>query len=126
MLAAVCVGTNDLTSAGTFYDKVLATLDMFRTMENSHEIGFGKNAEETVFYVLTPYNKQPATFGNGSQVMLHADSPQIVKAFYDAALRSGGTDDGPPGPRDYSDGYYGAYVRDIDGNKLHAFHLPVN
>ena len=125
MLAAVCVGTNDLTSAGTFYDRVLATLDMARTTENSHEIGYGKNADETVFYVLTPYDKQPATFGNGSQVMLRADSPQTVKAFYEVALQCGGTDDGPPGPRNYSQGYYGAYVRDIDGIKLHVFHLPV-
>jgi catechol 2,3-dioxygenase-like lactoylglutathione lyase family enzyme len=44
-----------------------------------------------------------------------------VDAFYEAALANGGTDEGPPGPRpQYHPNYYGAYVRDPDGNKIQA------
>jgi catechol 2,3-dioxygenase-like lactoylglutathione lyase family enzyme len=42
-----------------------------------------------------------------------------VKKFYEAALALGAEDDGAPGPRpEYSDIYYGAFVRDRDGNRI--------
>ncbi|NKB77602.1 MAG: VOC family protein [Gammaproteobacteria bacterium] len=124
MLVAVCVGTNDLLTAGVFYDQVLETLNMSRVMQNAQEIGYGLNGKDSDFYVLTPFNGASATSGNGSQVMFLAGSQQAVRDFYRAAMQSGGSDEGEPGPRDYAEGYYGAYVRDIDGNKLHVFHLP--
>ncbi len=124
MLAAVCVGTNDLDAAGAFYDAVMAVLNMQRVAENAVEIGYGTKEGEAVFWVLKPYNKEPATFGNGSQVMLRAETADMVDAFHKTVMTSGGQDEGVPGPRDYSKGYYGAYVRDLDGNKLHAFYLP--
>ena len=44
-----------------------------------------------------------------------------VDSFYKVAIDNGGTDEGAPGPRDYAPGYYGAYCRDRDGNKLHIY-----
>ena len=42
---------------------------------------------------------------------------------YAAGVLAGGVDDGEPGPRPhYGDGYYGAYLRDPDGNKVHIVH----
>ncbi len=125
MLAAICVGTNDLTTATQFYDDVLATIEMVRLSENNIEVGYG-NAEtqEVTFWVLLPYDKQPATFGNGTQVMFKASSHEAVQAFHSAAITLGGQNEGLPGSRDYSEGYYGAYVRDLSGNKLHVFYLP--
>jgi len=118
------LGTNNLVKAGMFYDGVLATLSMVRLAENDIEIGYGVLAQDPSFWILLPYNKKPASFGNGSQVMLRAKSPETVNDFYAAALKFGGQDEGPPGLRDYAEHYYGAYVRDLDGNKLHVFHLP--
>ena len=46
-------------------------------------------------------------------------SPAQVRTVYEIALANGGSDDGPPGPR--GDGFYAAYFRDPDGNKLNAF-----
>ncbi len=126
MLAAICLGTNSLIKAGVFYDCVLATLGMARLIENDIEIGYGILNQDPTFWVLLPYNKKPASSGNGSQVMLRALSPEVVNNFYTAALKLGGQDEGAPGLRDYADHYYGAYVRDLDGNKLHVFHLPRN
>jgi predicted lactoylglutathione lyase len=44
----------------------------------------------------------------------------MVDAVHQKALELGGTDEGPPGPRGDS-GFYAAYFRDLDGNKLNAF-----
>ena len=62
-----------------------------------------------------------ATAGNGSTVAFDAPSRAAVDAFHAAALEGGGTDEGAPGLRLlYHPNYYGAYVRDLDGNKLCA------
>lgn len=121
MLLGVCVGTNDLQTAGCFYDQVLATIGMRRRIENSIEIGFASNHKEPQFWVLLPFNKQAATAGNGCQVTFMASSREDVVEFYDKALLLGGSDEGGPGIRDYRPGYFGAYCRDLDGNKLHVF-----
>ena len=122
MLSSVCVGTNDLEAAGKFYDRVLETIGMVRMVTVDREIGYGSKGDQVAFWVLLPFNDQPASFGNGTQVIFHAPSREAVDAFHQAALDMGGTDEGAPGLRDYRPNYYGAYCRDIDGNKLHAEH----
>ena len=124
MLVSICIGTNDLQAAGWFYDKVLATINMQRTIEVEGEIGYGATGGITSLWVLTPYDGKPATYGNGTQLIFQATNSNNVDSFYKAAIRMGGTDEGPPGPRNYREGYYGAYCRDLDGNKLHIFYLP--
>ena len=75
------------------------------------------------FYVYSPFNGEPATAGNGAMVAFVAPSPDAVDAAHAAGLARGGSDEGPPGPRPhYGDGYYGAYLRDPDGNKVHVVH----
>ncbi|AAK24497.1 conserved hypothetical protein [Caulobacter vibrioides CB15] len=72
--------------------------------------------------ICSPENGEPAKAGNGIMIGLKADSPQQVDAFHAAALAHGGVCAGPPGLRPtYGEGYYLAYVRDPDGNKLSAF-----
>ena len=123
MLAGVCVGSNDLTKAAVFYDKVLATVGMSRTLLNHMEVGYGLAGEPGSFWVLRPFNGQVATAGNGSQVMFSATSKEQVDAFHKAAMDASGRNEGAPGKRDYRKGYYGAYCRDLDGNKLHVFYV---
>jgi len=124
MLVSVCIGANDLVTAGLFYDKVLATIDMQRTIEIEGEIGYGPKGGITSLWVLTPFDGNPASHGNGTQLIFQAADSNSVDAFHSTAISSGGTDEGPPGPRSYRKGYYGAYCRDLDGNKLHVFYLP--
>lgn len=126
MLSGVCIGTNDIAAAAVFYDAVLATLGMQRTFADANEMGYaGPDGHVTVF-VIMPFDRKPATVGNGMQVMFHAPDAEGVRAFHEAALAHGGTDEGAPGPRSYHPDYYGAYVRDLDGNKLNvSVPLPV-
>jgi len=120
MLSGVCVGTNNLAASGEFYDAVLATIGMSCVLSQSLEKGYaGKDGKITLFLIV-PYNKQPATFGNGTQIMFYAPDTDAVRAFHSTALKYGGSDEGLPGPRDYHPDYYGAYVRDLDGNKLNV------
>lgn len=121
MLAYVTVGSNDLAAAGAFYDAVLATLGYVRITDAGHEIGYGSPGGKSFFWVLTPFNRQKATFGNGVDVAFDAPSRAAVDAFHAAALAHGGTDEGGPGLRSgYGPTFYTAYVRDLDGNKLNA------
>lgn len=121
MLLGVTLGTNDLAKAGAFYDAVLSTLNMVRTMTVDGEIGYGAADNTSCFWVLTPFNKQAATVGNGVQVTFQASSNAQVEAFYHTVLAYGGADEGAPGYR-YRANYFGAYCRDLDGNKLHVMY----
>lgn len=120
MLIGACVGTNNLKEAKLFYDAVLGSIDMVCQVEAQHEYGYGSENGDPNFWLVVPYNEEAASFGNGTQVIFQAESKEKVQAFHALALKMGGQDEGAPGPRDYAEGYYGAYVRDLDGNKLHV------
>lgn len=124
MLSGVCLGTNDLRKAGAFYDAVLATIGWTRLLEGEAEIGYGPADGSPSLFVVVPFNEKTATAGNGTQVILRAETVAAVDRFHATAIAQGGTDEGPPGPRAYSPGYYGAYCRDLDRNKLHAQFIP--
>ena len=71
---------------------------------------------------MKPYNGQLATVGNGVMVGIAADSRDQVDRIYRKAVELGGSDEGPPGLRaEGGDGFYAAYFRDLDGNKLDVF-----
>jgi catechol 2,3-dioxygenase-like lactoylglutathione lyase family enzyme len=121
MLLYVTVGTNDLERAGAFYDPVLATLGFRRQRQDDTEIGYGGDDDVRCrFWVTKPFNREPATFGNGTSIALTAETRAAVDAFHAAALAGGGTDEGAPGLRPFHPNFYAAYVRDPDGNKLSA------
>lgn len=121
MLLYVTVGTNDLDSAAAFYDPVLATLGYRRQRQDATEIGYGADGDVRCrFWVVTPFNGKPATFGNGATIALVAETRAAVDAFHAAALAKGGIDEGAPGLRPFHAHFYGAWVRDLDGNKLSA------
>lgn len=125
MLHHVSVGVRDIESAAQFYDAVLGALGYKRVMEVlPYGIAYGDFAPE--FWVQLPHNQQVATAGNGVHISFIARSQEQVDAFHQAALENGGTSAGEPGPRpDYTPDYYGAFVFDLDGNKLEATLLPL-
>ena len=125
MFGHVTVGSNDLQRSGIFYDAVLATLGHSRGLERDGFISYGDGSGSR-FFVMRPFDGKPASVGNGTHVAFIARSRAAVDAFHAAALAAGGTDEGTPGDRPhYHATYYGAYVRDPDGNKLQAVcHRP--
>ncbi len=120
MLSGVCIGTNDINAAGAFYDEVLSTIGMTCVLSEPAERGYAAADGRITLFLVKPFNGQPATSGNGTQVMFYAPSSDSVDAFHSTAISCGGTDEGAPGPRHYHPDYYGAYVRDLDGNKLNV------
>ncbi|MFL5238635.1 MAG: VOC family protein [Rhizomicrobium sp.] len=122
MLHHVSVGVRDVERAAKFYDPVLKTLGYRRVMEFlPYGIGYGETRERPEFWIQVPHNQQPASNGNGVHVAFLAKSRAIVSDFHDAALKQGGSNGGEPGPRpDYGPSYYGAFIYDLDGNKIEA------
>ena len=117
------LGTSDLTRAARFYDATLAPLGMIRRATEDTELGYGQpDDRRTRLWITLPFDGQAATHGNGTMPAFVAPTQQAVDAFHKAALAAGGTDEGAPGLRPYGPGFYAAYVRDPDGNKLSAVH----
>ena len=128
MFSHVTIGTRNLARAITFYGAVLAPLGIERVLGNyPNWAAWHRPGEPQKLWVGLPYDKQPATVGNGCMAAFAAPSRVAVEAAYAAAIAAGGVDEGAPGLRvGYAPDYYGAYVRDPDGNKLHFVHRGEN
>jgi catechol 2,3-dioxygenase-like lactoylglutathione lyase family enzyme len=128
LFSHLTVGTTDLERATAFYDPVLYAVGLVRRMvtpdggpPSACWVAPGQALPR--FYVYMPFDGKNANAGNGSMVAFLAPSAAVVDAAYKAGLEAKGTDEGAPGPRPhYGDGYYGAYLRDPDGNKVHIVH----
>jgi catechol 2,3-dioxygenase-like lactoylglutathione lyase family enzyme len=119
MIGYVTLGTRDLPRAVKFYDAIASAMGVGRFMESETFVAWGEPGGAAGIGVTLPYDKKPATWGNGVMVALQAKDAAQVREIYDLALGMGGTDEGPPGDR--GGGFYAAYFRDLDGNKLNAF-----
>ena len=120
MFSHVTLGTNDWARARPFWRAVMETLSIPVMFEYEGGIAYGEPTGPKLF-VGPPFDGKPATNGNGTHVAFIAQSRAAVDAFYKAAMTNGGSDEGPPGLRPhYHPNYYGAYVRDPDGNKIQA------
>lgn len=113
------VGSNDLDKAMTFYADLLGSIGWGKLFDNPGGGCFFGSVQDGWFAVVTPFNGQPATVGNGTMVGFAFNSQKEVANFHAKALELGGTDDGAPGDR--GGGSYFAYFRDLDGNKLCAW-----
>ncbi|WP_342640383.1 VOC family protein [Rhodoligotrophos ferricapiens] len=115
------VGVSDFDRAVGFYDAVLGAIGQKRKGEPSGGwASWGPGYDEgTGFYICKPFNGAPASAGNGTMIAFAAPNEAAVDSFHAAALAHGGSNEGAPGPRpQYGPHFYGAYVRDPDGNKL--------
>ena len=121
MVGYVTLGTNDMARGAAFYDALLESLGAKRLMEMETFILWGSSFEAAGVALAKPFDGNAATVGNGVMVALQAPSRDAVDAIHRKALELGGVDEGAPGPR--GDGFYAAYFRDLDGNKLNAFFL---
>ena len=120
MLHHVSIGVADVARAAQFYDRVLTALGYKRVMEVlPYGIAYGDKLP--AFWIGLPHDQRAPSVGNGVHIAFNATSEEMIRAFHRAALEAGGTDDGAPGPRpDYGPDYFGAFVRDLDGNKIEA------
>lgn len=121
IMSHVSIGTSSYEKALAFYDKVLSTIGAVRILEHHefHATAYGRQFPE--FWVQAPHDGKPPSVGNGSHFAFLAPDRKSVDAFFKAALEEGGQPDGEPGPRiHYGAGYYGCFVKDLDGHKIEA------
>jgi catechol 2,3-dioxygenase-like lactoylglutathione lyase family enzyme len=126
MIGYVTLGTDDLDRSLGFYDALLGEIGASRLMEmDSGFTLYGVAWGQPALAVTRPYNGEPARAGNGNMVSLVLDAREKVDRLYARAIELGGTDEGPPGLRgeEGDRAFYGAYFRDLDGNKLCAFRV---
>lgn len=123
MIGYVVLGTNDLPRAARFYDALLGELGITRQMDfGGRGYAWGADMDAVMLCVMTPFNEQPATVGNGTMTAIGVDSKEDVDRIHAEALELGGADEGAPGSRAVGgDGFYAAYFRDLDGHKLDVF-----
>ncbi len=121
MIGYVMLGTNDFERAKTFYDALFAEMGGKRLMDFGTSIAWGVSMDKPALAVGIPYDKKPATVGNGVMIALVANSKEMVDRVYRKAIELGAKDEGPAGPR--GEGFYAGYFRDLDGNKLNVFKM---
>lgn len=119
MIDHVSIAVRDLVAAAQFYEALLAPLGMTRLENRPATVGFGKSYPE--FWLNLRKDMAAAPPDSGAHVCLRARTTAIVDAFHAAALAAGGSSDGAPGLRpQHGDGYYAAFIRDADGNRIEA------
>ena len=121
MLGYVTLGTNDLEKAAGFYDDLLSEIGAKRFMQNERFVMWSTSPTTPGLSVIKPFDGKEATVGNGVMAAIAVDAPGKVDALHRKALLLGAKDEGAPGPR--GGGFYAAYLRDLDGNKLNVFCL---
>jgi catechol 2,3-dioxygenase-like lactoylglutathione lyase family enzyme len=120
MIDHISVAVRDLVIAEQFYTAVLAPLGLSKVRDlPDAAIGFGKKYPE--FWINKREAMAPVADDSGVHICLRAPDVPSVDAFHAAALKTGGTSDGDPGVRThYDEGYYAAFIRDPDGNRIEA------
>jgi len=108
-----------------FYTVLLfASIGAGRFMEEeNYFVAWAVTPDQPSVAVSIPFDKAPATVGNGTMVALFMESPEQVDALYGKAIELGAACEGKPGfrPEDATSGFYAGYFRDLDGHKLNAF-----
>jgi catechol 2,3-dioxygenase-like lactoylglutathione lyase family enzyme len=120
MIDHISIAVHDLARGERFYAAALAPLGLAKLREwPGAAIGFGKKYPE--FWINKRESMARVAEDSGVHICLRAPDTASVEAFHAAALNEGGTSDGEPGLRvHYHEGYYAAFIRDPDGNRIEA------
>lgn len=119
MIGYITLGTNNIEKAAAFYDELFSIIGVKQVWSTKRMVYWGAEGESVMFAIAIPFNKEEATFGNGTMIALKAPNKEAVDLIHKKALELGAKNEGDPGVR--SAGLYFAYFRDLDGNKIN-FH----
>lgn len=115
------VGVKNLELSEKFYTPIFKKLGFNICWQDEYSMSYGDINDSKVprFFIGYPFNKAVATAGNGVMTAIRCENTELVNDLYNLALENGGVCEGPPGARpEYGDGFYGAYIRDPDLNKI--------
>lgn len=121
MIGYTTIGVTDMEKAKAFYTELLADLGASLLMDMDRIAFIGTGMDAPMLSICIPYNGSDPQPGNGNMVAITAPSKDKVDELHAKAISLGGSCEGEPGQR-IPDMFYGAYIRDPDGNKL-AFHV---
>lgn len=108
----------DAAKRADFYEKLLAPLGYVKKAAYPTAVCFANDEDGDGIWLESPKDGNPVV---PSHVAFRAKTADAIKAFHEAGLAAGGTDNGKPGPRpNYEPGYYAAFVHDPDGNNIEA------
>ena len=122
MIGYVTIGVSDMGKAKQFYSDLLGELGGKVLLDMERIAFIGKDMSSPMLAICTPFNGEPNHPGNGNMVAIQPGSKEAVDKFYKKAIELGATCNGEPGQR-IPNQFYGAYVRDPDGNKLAFYHF---
>ncbi|MGF2736814.1 VOC family protein [Marinobacter sp. DUT-1] len=122
MIGYVTLGVSDMERAKAFYSDLLGDLGAKVLLDMGRIAFIGKSMREPMLAVCIPFNEEPNHPGNGNMLAIHPGPKEAVDAHYKKAIELGATCDGEPGQR-IPGQFYGAYVKDPDGNKLAFYHF---
>ena len=123
MIGYVTIGTRDMARATAFYDALLAELGAKQLMGMDRIKFYGTGPGNPMLALCIPYDQKAQNPGNGNMVAIPGGSRANVDKLYAKAIELGATDEGEPGER--MPVFYGAYVRDLDGNKLCFYEMKM-
>lgn len=120
MIGYATIGVADMARAKDFYNALFEPKGAKVVMDQGRIAFLSAGRDKPMLAMCEPYDGGPPNPGNGTMIAFPADSKEDVDTMYARAIELGATDDGAPGQR-IPDRFYGAYVRDLDGNKLCFF-----
>jgi len=123
MIGYATIGTKDMDRAVTFYDGLLAEVGAKQVFGMDRIKFYGTGPDAAMLAICVPYNEEEQHCGNGNMIAIPGGSREGVDSLYAKAMELGATDEGEPGERMPT--FYGAYVRDLDGNKLCFFEMKM-
>lgn len=126
MIGYVMLGTNDLARARSLYDGIAATLGaaVLEAYSSDKRVFYTKGAGQPMLAIGLPHDGAAASSGNGTMVALPCDTRAAIDAIHAQAIAMGCTDEGAPGVRGPNpNGFYAAYFRDLDNNKICVFRI---
>jgi catechol 2,3-dioxygenase-like lactoylglutathione lyase family enzyme len=122
LFSHVFTSVSDFDRAYAFYASLMRALELEPRFHDSAKPWAGwqcPGGARPLFVIGRPNDGRPHAPGNGQMIAFSAKSREMVRNAYEVALSHGAQSEGPPGLRpQYHANYYGAYLRDPDGNKI--------
>jgi len=116
MIGYVTLGVSDMGRAKAFYGELLGEMGATELMAMDRIAFFGENMGSPMLAVCVPFDENDPAPGNGNMIAIAPGSREDVDKMYAKAMSLGASDEGAPGERMPT--FYGAYFRDLDGNKV--------
>src|SRR5579864_1064129 len=119
MLDHVSIAVRDLAASTAAYARILTPIGLRHLVEREATVGFGKAYPE--FWLNWRPTMSPVPEDTGNHVCIRAPDESAVRLFHSIALQLGCKNAGDPGLRQAAmTSYFGAFIYDLDGNKIEA------